>query len=46
MSKVERLTVGSHAPRIQATNTDGNLVPIETFWAKGPVLVAFLRHFG
>ncbi|GAB4555309.1 MAG: hypothetical protein OHK0023_26360 [Anaerolineae bacterium] len=46
MAKVEQLAVGSRAPHIQATSTDGNLVPIETFWAKGPVLVAFLRHFG
>jgi peroxiredoxin len=41
-----RLTVGSPAPDHMLVNLAGERVALSSFWANGPVLLTFLRHFG
>lgn len=41
-----RLTVGSPAPDHTLVNLAGERVTLSSLWAKGPVLLTFLRHFG
>ena len=40
------LTVGDRAPDIELIRSDGYRVRLSTFWATGPVVLVFSRHFG
>jgi len=41
-----RLRVGQIAPDATVTDINGAPVSLASLWANGPVLLAFLRHFG
>ncbi len=43
---VTRLNPGDHAPEISVTDIHGELTPLAPWWANGPTLLTFLRHFG
>lgn len=43
---VKRLKVGESAPDVQVYNDSGQLAQSAQFWADGPILLTFLRHFG
>jgi len=40
------LTVGDRAPDVVLLRADGQPVPLSSFWAHGPAVLVFLRHFG
>lgn len=42
----KRLKIGGTAPLVQVYDDEGQLVQPAEFWARGPVLLTFLRHFG
>lgn len=42
----KRLKIGEPAPLVEVYDDEGHLVQPAEFWAKGPVLLTFLRHFG
>lgn len=46
MAKTKKLALGDLAPDGVALDADGNEVSLSTYWAAGPVLLTFLRHFG
>ena len=46
MAKKHMLAVGMQAPEGVADDADGREVTLSSFWADGPVLLTFLRHFG
>ncbi len=46
MAKENRLSAGDLAPDGVALDADGREVSLQSFWASGPVLLTFLRHFG
>lgn len=41
-----RLKIGDLAPPITLEDTHGQPVAPSQYWAKGPTLMTFLRHFG
>jgi peroxiredoxin len=42
----QRLTVGDVAPNDWLQDKAGEAVSLAEFWAQGPILLTFLRHFG
>jgi peroxiredoxin len=46
MPKNPRLQVGDTVPDITVSDRTGAPVALADFWAQGPTLVTFLRHFG
>jgi len=42
----DRLDVGDLAPDVIIQTTSGASVNLSTLWQEGPVVFAFLRHFG
>jgi peroxiredoxin len=46
MSKEQKLEPGDRAPDGLALDADGREVSLQSYWAGGPVLLTFLRHFG
>jgi hypothetical protein len=46
MSKEQKLEPGDRAPGGLALDADGREVSLQSYWAGGPVLLTFLRHFG
>jgi len=42
----DRLDVGDLAPDVTVRTTNGASVNLSTLWQEGPVVFAFLRHFG
>jgi peroxiredoxin len=40
------LTVGAAAPPIELVDKQGQTIRLADYWAQGPTLVSFLRHFG
>lgn len=46
MAKKHMLGAGLQAPEGVAADADGREVSLSSFWADGPVLLTFLRHFG
>jgi peroxiredoxin len=40
------LKIGDKAPDITVSDTHGHPVQLSSFWAHGPTLISFLRHFG
>jgi hypothetical protein len=38
--------VGDAAPNVTVTDPQGQPVTLDHFWANGPTLITFLRHFG
>ncbi|MEK7328633.1 MAG: hypothetical protein AAB217_25580 [Chloroflexota bacterium] len=41
-----KLKVGGRAPESILLDVNGQPVPLAETWRDGPVLLAFLRHFG
>jgi hypothetical protein len=41
----ERLSEGDHFPELTVHSTEGP-VELRERWARGPLVVAFMRHFG
>lgn len=41
-----RLMLGAPAPDAVVYSPDGALVHTSSLWQHGPVVIAFLRHFG
>jgi peroxiredoxin len=39
-------TVVQRAPDVYVLNTDGERVPLQTYWSDRPIVLTFLRHFG
>lgn len=46
MAETKKLTGGDKAPSGVALDDDGRAVDLSRYWAGGPVLLTFLRHFG
>ncbi|MBP6017015.1 MAG: hypothetical protein KA586_09870 [Candidatus Promineofilum sp.] len=46
MAKLKQLEAGDRAPEGTALDVDGQEVSLSSYWAGGPVLLTFLRHFG
>ncbi len=46
MAKLDQLEAGDRAPDGTALDVDGQEVSLASYWADGPVLLTFLRHFG
>ena len=46
MGKAKKLAPGDPAPAGICLDKDGQPVSLSTFWAGGPILLTFLRHFG
>jgi hypothetical protein len=42
----QHLKPGDQAPNVTLLTKDGKSVQIANFWAEGPTLLVFLRHFG
>ena len=40
------IQIGEPAPNVTLANSEGNEVSLAELWRAGPVVVAFLRHFG
>ena len=40
------IEIGQPAPNVTLANSEGNEVSLAELWRAGPVVVAFLRHFG
>jgi len=40
------LNVGDRAPDVELLRTDGQSVRLSDFWARGPAVLVFLRHYG
>ncbi len=40
------IQIGEPAPDVTLANGEGNEVSLAELWRAGPVVVAFLRHFG
>jgi peroxiredoxin len=41
-----RLQPGDPAPEAEVIDAQGQAVALSSLWARGPVLLTFLRHFG
>jgi hypothetical protein len=37
---------GDRAPNVTVLDAEGRSLDLSAFWADGPVLLTFLRHFG
>jgi peroxiredoxin len=46
MAKSRKLQPGDQAPNGVAVNVDEREISLADYWAEGPVLLTFLRHFG
>ncbi|MCA9868517.1 MAG: hypothetical protein KIS95_11000 [Anaerolineae bacterium] len=46
MAKSNQLKTGDRAPDGIALDVDGQEVSLSSYWADGPILLTFLRHFG
>jgi hypothetical protein len=46
MPDVVRLKVGDPAPEITVLDINNQPVKLADYWASGPTLLSFLRHFG
>jgi peroxiredoxin len=46
LAVAERLAPGDAAPDYKVLDASGGAVALADFWRKGPVVLAFLRHFG
>lgn len=46
MAKAKKLKPGDAARDGMAVDVEGQAVPLSSFWAEGPILLTFLRHFG
>ncbi len=46
MSKVKKLKPGDVARDGQVLDADGQEMDLSSYWADGPILLTFLRHFG
>ncbi len=46
MTEKNKLTVGDKAPSGIALDVDDREVELSHYWAGGPILLTFLRHFG
>jgi hypothetical protein len=42
----KRATVGKDAAAAVVEDLDGGKTRLDALWAKGPVVLVFLRHFG
>jgi peroxiredoxin len=42
----DRLRIGQAAPDVRVYAHDGEVVQTSELWRDGPVVTAFLRHFG
>ena len=40
------IEIGQPAPNVTLANSEGREVSLAELWRSGPVVVAFLRHFG
>lgn len=40
------LNVGDPAPDLELVRADGQPTRLSDFWARGPVVLVFLRHYG
>jgi peroxiredoxin len=43
---VTRLKIGDPAPEIELEDVQGQPSGLAQYWANGPTLLTFLRHFG
>ena len=43
---VSRLKIGDYAPHILVEDIQSQSVDPAQYWAQGPTLITFLRHFG
>jgi hypothetical protein len=46
MAKAKKLSPGDAARDGWAVDADGRRCSLSSFWADGPILLTFLRHFG
>ena len=46
MAKAKKLKPGDAARDGQVMDVDGQEAELSSYWADGPVLLTFLRHFG
>lgn len=46
MAENKKLEPGDRAPDGLALDAGGQEVSLQSYWANGPVLLTFLRHFG
>ncbi len=46
MAKVKKLKPGDAARDGQVFDVDGQPMDLSRYWADGPILLTFLRHFG
>lgn len=46
MAKSRKLQPGDQAPNGVAVDIDEREISLADYWAEGPVLLTFLRHFG
>lgn len=46
MAKAKKLKPGDAAHDGQVLDVDGQTVDLSSYWASGPILLTFLRHFG
>jgi hypothetical protein len=46
MAKTKKLEPGDRAPNGLALDVDERETSLAAYWAQGPVLLTFLRHFG
>jgi peroxiredoxin len=40
------LTIGTPAPAIELVDKQGQSIRLADYWAQGPTLLSFLRHYG
>ncbi|MCS6816324.1 MAG: hypothetical protein N0A16_04870 [Blastocatellia bacterium] len=40
------LKIGDRAPDVELMRADGRFVRLSEFWAQGPAILVFLRHYG
>lgn len=43
---LQRLSIDSLAPDSAVRAADGSSIKLSSLWQEGPVVLAFLRHFG
>ena len=46
MAKERKLKPGDAARDGQVMDVDGQTLELSNYWADGPILLTFLRHFG
>jgi hypothetical protein len=46
MAKDKKLKPGDPARDGEVLDADGQAVDLSSYWADGPILLTFLRHFG